>query len=97
MIKQRKLAYSGLGIGAFCIALLAGVWLLVAYSRPEHSDRDRIFLGKAMVACGLLDTMAFTLAGAALAETRHKLAVPVAALILAGVPLCFILVGLFGD
>ena len=97
MSKQRKLAHSQVGIAAFGIALVALIWLCVAYSRPEQTDLDRIFLAKAMVACGFLDTMAFTLAGASLADTRHKLAISVAALVTAGVPLCIVIAGLFGD
>lgn len=97
--KTHKLAHSGFGIAAFGIALLAGAGLLVAFSWPATNDANanRIFLGKAMVACGLLETIAFTLAGTALTETRHKPMVPIVALILAGGTLALVLVGLFGN
>jgi hypothetical protein len=97
--KPHKLAHSGFGIAAFGIALLAGAGLLAAFSWPTMHDvnLNRIFLGKAMVACALLETVAFTLAGAALADTRHKPVVPVVALILAGGPLALVVVGLFAN
>jgi hypothetical protein len=97
--KPHKLAHNGFGIAAFGIALLAGAGLLVAFSwpGPNGTGLNRIFLGKAMVACGLLETVAFTLAGTALTDTRHKSMVPIAALILAGGPLALVIVGLFGD
>jgi hypothetical protein len=97
--KPHKLAHSGFGIAAFGIALLAGAGLLVAFTwrAPNGVDLDRIFLGKAMVACGLLETMAFTLAGMALTDTRHKSMFPIAALILAGGTLALVIMGLFGD
>jgi len=97
--KPQKLGHSGFGIAAFGIALLAGVGLLVAFSRPEQHDPNigRIFIGKAMVACGFLETMAFTLAGMSLTDTRHKSTFPIAALILAGGTLAVVILALFGD
>ena len=97
--KPHKLADNGFGIAAFGIALLAGAGLLVAFSwpGPNGTGLNRIFLGKAMVECGLVETVAFTLAGTALTDTRHKSMVPIAALILAGGPLALVIVGLFGD
>ena len=99
LLKPRKSAHSRLGIAAFGIALLAGAGLLAAFSWPPQNDVDlnRIFLGKAMVACGLLETMAFTLAGAALAHSGDKLVFPIAALILTSVPLALVIVGLFAN
>jgi len=97
--KPYKSAHSGFGIAAFGIALLAGAGLLVAFNQPEQHDPNvtRIFLGKAMVACGFLETMAFTLAGTALTDTRRKSVFSIAALIVAGGTLAVIIVGLFGD
>jgi hypothetical protein len=97
--KPHKLAHSGFGIAAFGIALLAGSGLLVAFNWPTANDVNvnRIFLGKAMVACGLLETVALTLAATALTETRHKPIIPIVALLLAGGPLALVLVGQFGN
>jgi hypothetical protein len=97
--EPHKLSHSGFGIAAFGIALLAGSGLLVAFSWPDPNglDLNRIFLGKVMVACGLLEASAFTLAGTALTDMRHKTMFPIAALVLAGGTLALVIAGLFGD
>ena len=99
LYKPQRLGHSGFGIAAFGIALLGGAMLLVAFTwrAPNGAELNRIFLGKAMVACGLLETVAFTLAGTALTDTSRKSIFPIAALILAGGPLALVIVGLFGD
>lgn len=105
MHKPQKLTHGGFGHGgfglaAFGIALVAGAGLLAAFNWPAPHDADlnRIFLGKAMVACALLETVAFTLAGTALTDTRHnRPVVAIMALLLAGGPLALVMVGLFAN
>ena len=96
--KPHKSAHSGLGISAFGIALFAGAGLVVAVILldPIVARLNQIFLGKVMVACGLLETIAITLAGAALTDTRHKTIFPIAAILLACGPLALVIAGLFG-